>query len=194
MGIRDEMNKSSNFTHQLFFNPEDITMFNSARLLLLFEKLNNIGFSKPIDMERLSLFDFFSANPFLILDKNDPSWIELESIGFETLTIDYMSSSQRFRTKRSKLKSHLAFLYMKGLISNDKESRTLQLYSITEEGMRVASNFRTIYANNYRRSVEIVVKKLKGMSDTKLWKNSNVWLEARSFQIDLYDITGNINE
>ncbi|GAG51878.1 unnamed protein product, partial [marine sediment metagenome] len=83
----------SDWKSKLLFSPEDVTLFNSARLLILFEILENLGIKKGIDLERLSYYDFFAANPFLIITENDPLWLDLEIAGFETYTIGYISSS-----------------------------------------------------------------------------------------------------
>jgi hypothetical protein len=174
------------------FSPEDVTLFNSARLLILFEVFENLSTKKGIDLERLSYYDFFAANPFLIIAEDDPMRLDLEIAGFEISTVGYISSPQRFRTKRSRLKQYLSLLLSKNLIEVSNVEGKI-LYSITPLGIETASKIESMYAFAYRKSVEYIIKRLEKYSDKKLWENSSKWLEAKSFQVDLYDMIGDVN-
>ena len=177
----------SDWKNKILFSPEDVTLFNSARLLTLFDELENLGIEGGIDLERLSYYDFFAANPFLIITEDDSLWLDLEIAGFETHTVGYISSSQRYRTKRSRLKQYLSLLLSKNLIEVSNVDGKI-LYRITPTGIKTANKIRSMYAIAFRKSVKCVIKKLKGYSDKKLWEESSKWLEARSFQVDLYDM------
>ena len=174
----------------ILFSPEDVTLFNSARLLILFDELENLGI-KGEDLERLSYYDFFAANPFLIITKDDPLWLDLEIAGFETYTVGYISSSQRYRTKRSRLKQYLSILLSKNLIEVSNVDKKI-LYRIAPTGIKTANQIKSMYAIAYRKSAKHIVKRLKGYSDKKLWEESSKWLEAKSFQVDLYDMVDDV--
>ena len=68
------------------------------------------------------------------------------------------------------------------------------LYAITPLGIEISSKISSMYAIAYRKSVALIVKMLKGYSDTQLWEKASEWLEAKSFQVDLYDMVEDKNE
>lgn len=179
--------------NKLIFSPEDAILFNSSRLLLLFKTLTEFKGMPSIGLERLSYYDFFSANPFLIVTKDDPTWVELEIEGFEPNKLEYVSTPQRFRTKRESMRQYLSLLLSKGLIKVNNQSGEI-LYSITSKGIETAERINSLYAMAYRKSAYIVINKLKDFSDKKLWENAAEWLEAKSFRVDLYDMVEEIDE
>jgi hypothetical protein len=174
----------SKLRNRIFFSPEDITLFNSARLLVLLDVLENLNVKNGIDMERLSYYDFFAANPFLIINKQDPLWLDLAIAGFEINTLGYISSSQRYRTKRSCLKQYLSLLLSKSLIKVSNIDKRI-FYKITPLGIETVSKIESMYAIAYRKSIEHIVKRFKDCSDHKLWEDASEWLEAKTFQVDL---------
>jgi hypothetical protein len=172
---------------RLRFSAEDEDVFNSARLLLLFDALDERGKKDGINIERVGYYDFFSAQPFLVFvkEENDAK-LELLFHGFESTTIGYISSSQRFTNRREKLKHYLAALLMRDLITvNNVDGQFL--YSITGTGKNVASQFKSLYTKAYRMSAGIIINKLSKMSEKKLAENAREWLRAEPFIIDLYD-------
>ena len=172
---------------QIRFSAEDEDIFNSARLLMLFDVLEGQGTNEGINIERAAYYDFFSAQPFLVLGKDEKDIkFELLYEGFESTTIGYISSSQRFANRREKLKHYLAGLLTRDLIKVSNADGHL-LYSITEEGKRVASQFKSLYTKAYRKSGRIITNKLSKMSNKKLAENAREWLKAEPFLIDLYD-------
>ncbi len=185
--------EKSDWKSKIIFSPEDATVFNSSRLLLLLDVLNDLGVKKGVDLERLSYYDFFAANPFLIIGKDDPCRLELEMEGFEPNKLEYISSDQRYRTKRTLIKQYLSLLLSKGLIKVlNMEGKIL--YEITSLGVEISSKINSMYAIAYKKSVTCVVKMLKGYSDAQLWEKASEWLEAKSFQVDLYDMVDDKHE
>lgn len=184
---------SSDWKNRIIFSPEDAILFNSSRLLLLFESLNESGTRPAIGLERLCYYDFFAANPFLVVDKEDPMWLELEIEGFEPNKLEYISTPQRFRTKRESIKQYICLLVSKGLIKVEIKGGKI-LYEITSRGIQTARKTNSLYAMAYRKSASFVINKLKNFSDKKLWENASNWLEAKSFRVDLYDLVEDIND
>jgi len=182
-----------NWESKIIFSPEDDAIFNSSRLLLFFEVLHKLKPNQGIDLERVCYYDFFAANPFLIVGKDDPLRLELELEGFEPNKLEYISTAQRFRTKRGFMKQYFSLLLSKGLISVENQDGKI-LYKITSRGIDIASKITSMYAIAYRKSVTFVVKKLKDYSDKRLWEEASLWLEAKSFQVDLYDMVEDIDE
>jgi DNA-binding PadR family transcriptional regulator len=172
---------------KFFFSPEDAIVFNTSRLLLLFETINNLTPNQDVDLDRLSYYDFFAANPFLLIDKADPHFLDLELMGFKSNKIEYIGTAQRFRTKRLSVRQYLAILLSKGLITIENRDEKL-IFTITELGVKTANKFNSAYADAYRKSASFIISKLKTYSDTKLSENATKWLETKPFQIDLIDM------
>src|SRR2546421_12229882 len=111
--------------------PEDLDGFRQARLLLLLRSLSDLDAPAP-DLERLSFYDFFSANPFLV-PIEAPIRAALTFAGFESANLSYQSSSQRFANNRARLQFDLAILVARGLIMPQVHGRRVT-YGITEDG------------------------------------------------------------
>lgn len=172
---------------KIIFSPEDATLFNSSRLLLFFDVLHQLKLKQGIDLERLCYFDFFAANPYLVVAEGDPLRLDFEINGFEPNKLEYASSSQRFNTKRESIKQYLSLLLCKGLICVKNEDAKL-LYEITQHGIDAASQINSMYAIAYRKSAFCIIEKLKDYSDQKLWESASKWLESKSFRVDLFDM------
>lgn len=172
---------------RLRFSAEDEDLFNAARILILFDVLREKGNLNGTNIERIGYYDFFSAQPFLVFGKEEEE-IKQELLlqGFESNTVGYISSSQRFTNRREKLKHYLAGLLMRNLIDVNNIDGQL-LYSITNEGKRIASQFKSLYGKAYKKSAEIVTTKLSKMRDKELSEKARQWLKAEPFIIDLYD-------
>jgi hypothetical protein len=181
-------------TKRLLFSVEDATTFNSARLLLLLETLRLSEMTKDaIDLERLCYYDFFAANPFLILESDDPERLQLEVEGFEPDKLEYLTSRQRYRTKRLQIKQYLAVLASKGLITVENSDKKI-VYGITYLGLEISSRMNSLYAAAYRKSVLFVVKRLKRFSDPQLNEQAIEWLQSKSFEFDLIEQNGSEND
>ena len=176
-----------NLRSRIKFSAEDEDLFNSARLLLLFKILDKMEVRKGINIERIGYYDFFSAQPFLIFGEDDKETrLDLIYYGFESKTISYGSSSQRFENRREKLKQYLAGLIVRDLITIENIDGEL-VYSITETGKIVANMFNTFYDAAYQKSARLVIEKLKNLSNKKISMNAREWLKAEPFIIDLYN-------
>lgn len=171
----------------IHFSAEDEDLFNSARLLILFQMLDETGYSSGANIERIAYYDFFSAQPFLVFGKDDSN-VKLDLLlqGFESTTIGYISSSQRFANRRERLRHYLAGLLMRDLILVTNSDGQL-LYSITDKGRQTAGQFKSLYITAYRKSATFVIDKLARLSDKKLAESSKQWLRAEAFMVDLYD-------
>jgi len=165
---------------------EDEAVFNMGRLLVLFSIFKGIFPEDSLSIDRIAYYDFFSSQPFLIFNDDKESKIELLYYGFESSTVGYISSSQRFTTRREMSKFYLAGLLMKNLIQvKNLEGR--YSYSITNFGENVASKFKSMYIEAYRKSAVLTIKKLHNFNDKKLDQKAKEWLKAEPFMIELYD-------
>jgi len=165
---------------------EDNAIFNMGRLLNLFSTFNDIFPEDSLNIDRIAYYDFFASQPFLIFNDDEKTKIELLYSGFEPSTIGYISSSQRFTTRREMSKFYLAGLLMRNLIQVNNVGGRYG-YSITNPGKEIASKFKSMYIEAYRRSAILTIKKLHHLNEKKLDQNAKQWLKAEPFMIELYD-------
>ncbi|HEV3166810.1 MAG TPA: ABC-three component system middle component 2 [Isosphaeraceae bacterium] len=177
--------RSSADTERLVSRPEDLDEFRQGRLLLMLAGLDSVRSANHADLERLSYYDFFSANPFLV--PGDASTrAKLSHAGFETSNLSYQSSSQRFANNRARLQFDLAVLTARGLVMPEVHDRRVN-YRATPQGGQLAAAFRSLYADAFRKSASLIVDHLRHLSDTALRRDAKTWLRAETFMIDLYD-------
>lgn len=141
---------------------------------------------KPMDIERISLYDFFSDNPFLVFDRETPQHETLVLAGFDSRNLSYQSSAQRFSSRRERLQHDLAMLLAYGLLEARPEGRRVA-YQLTEKGHARAGELNSLYAQAYRRSAEVVGRELNRLSDTALQTQTRGWLQADALMIDLFE-------
>jgi hypothetical protein len=171
--------------------PDDLLEFRLGRLLILFDALPELTSAKPLHLERLGYYDFFADSPFLILDSNDPLRRRLLLEGFSERSLSYHSSAQRFTNRRARLRHDLALLASRGLVGVATEGRHVT-FSLTDGGREAAERLKTLYANAFRSSAEIVVRNLNRLSDKKLTERAKEWLRAEPFLVDIYDPVGEL--
>ncbi|TCC21669.1 hypothetical protein [Kribbella sindirgiensis] len=165
--------------------PEDSTRFRLARMLLLLDVARNAGRKVP-SLDRLGYYEFFSDNPFIVLDgqkRTDPvDAVTLEIAGFNRAQLAYASSGQRFASRRRRLQHDVAQLVSLGLATLNADG-----YVITPRGSRLAGDLQSAYADAYRKSSEIVLRRLGPMTASGLESNVETWLGHSSLLLDLLD-------
>src|SRR5665213_1697737 len=82
--------------------PEDHALFRWAQLLFLMSA-TDLSHPEGTTMERLVHYDFFSSNPYLVVDDDDPAHDDLALAGFHSEPLSYASSSHRFTTRRQRI-------------------------------------------------------------------------------------------
>lgn len=153
--------------------PEDDVVFRLAQLLLLMGSMAQQG-RRGVPIERLSYYDFFVANPLLVVtDDEDPDRMSLLMAGFDSRALHYASPTHRFTTRRERLQHDLAILVSYGLVvpTVDKAVR----YSVTSSGSELASRFTAVYARAYRTSADILIRRLHKLSDSRLREQARRW-------------------
>jgi predicted transcriptional regulator len=165
--------------------PEHLDQFRQGRLLLLMDVLARHTPALQPDIERLGIYDFFAANPFLVpLPPTAQS--QLAVAGFTKSNLSYQSASQRFANARARIQFDLAVLASRGLAFAQAMQRRVT-YRLTPTGQALAPQMRSMYAQSYQASAVVVVGHLRRMSDTALRDGIRQWLRAEAFLIDLYE-------
>ncbi|MGB3439809.1 MAG: ABC-three component system middle component 2 [Actinophytocola sp.] len=170
--------------------PEDDVVFRLAQLVLLLASLRQLDLPGA-SIERLGFYDFLVANPMLVLtDEEDRDRKRLLMAGFDGRALSYASPAHRFTTRRERLQHDLALLVAYGLVAPAVDKSVL--YAVTTEGVELAGKFSAVYARSYRLSAEILLGRLRRLSDTRLREAVHTWTttaldSARPETLDLLD-------
>jgi len=165
--------------------PEDHVAFRLGQLLLLLRTLRTVD-AAGTHLERLGYYDFFSANPHLLISAEDPERGRLLMAGFDPAALSYASPGQRFSSRRERLQHDLALLVSYRLAGVGRAPGRVA-HSITDEGQRVANQFTALYARAYVKSAETVIARLRRLSDSRLREQARNWLRAPDALLDLID-------
>ena len=166
--------------------PDQLAEFRLGRLLILLDVVPGLPYDKPLDVERLGLYDFLADNPFLMFGEDAPQRRTLLLSGFNSRNLSYQSAAQRFANRRARLQHDLSLLLARDTVMARQRERRIT-YLPTEQGRQLAGELRSLYARAYRTSVELVARELNRLSDTALQREARRWLRADTLLIDLYD-------
>lgn len=167
------------------FSPEESTTFRLARMLLLLAVAKSGGRKVP-SLDRLGYYEFFADNPFIVIDegtaRDAADRAALEIAGFTRVQLAYASSGPRFMSRRRRLQHDLAQLIAFGLVELNSNG-----YDISSAGVAVANELNSVYADAYRTSAEIVLRRLASKSSLGLERSVDRWLGHSWLLVDLLD-------
>lgn len=166
-------------------DPEDRPAFRLAQLALLLA----VAGEEDVDVttvDRLGYLDFFSANPFLVVQgdsvREARERADLRLAGFTKRLISYASSGQRFVSRRRRLQHDLALLVGYGVAEVRSNG-----YGLTSRGQAIVAMLTSVYAEGYRVSARIILKRLGRMSDAQLRRAAEGWLDSNLLILDFLD-------
>ncbi|QKS18874.1 hypothetical protein HUN58_02215 [Curtobacterium sp. Csp1] len=167
------------------FVPENSATFRMGRLLLLLGVARQDG--RTIDsVDRLAYYEFFADNPWVILGDDAPSDAKdrdsLRLAGFSQTQLSYASTGHRFASRRERIRGDLAQLIAFRLV---RLAGTR--FSTTENGEQVVANMQSSYADAYRSSASIVLRRLTRLSNKRLEADVEAWLGHSWLLVDLLD-------
>jgi hypothetical protein len=141
---------------------------------------------KPLDIERLGFYDFFAANPFLVVPSDEGAGTRLILAGFDSRTLGYQSSFHRFATRRQRMRFDLSRLVAYGLVEASAPGGKV-VFTVTSSGASLCESLTSLYALAYRESAQVIITRLNKLSDRRLHDQAGNWLQAKAFLIDLFD-------
>lgn len=166
-------------------DPEDRPVFRLAQLALLLAVASEEAVDVPT-IDRLGYLDFFSANPFLAVQgdstRDERERADLRLAGFTKRLISYASSGQRFVSRRRRLQHDLALLVGYGVAEVGSNG-----YGLTSRGQSIVPRLTSVYAEAYRVSARIVLRRLGRMSDAQLRRSAETWLDSNLLILDFLD-------
>ncbi|MCV7175448.1 hypothetical protein [Mycolicibacterium sphagni] len=146
--------------------PETHRIFRLAQMLLLLDVAKRGGRKIPT-VDRLGYYEFLADSPFIVIEGNakrdEGDRLALELAGFVCDQLAYASSGHRFASRRRRIQHDLSQLISYGLIGLGRDG-----YEITANGMSIAGALRSVYADAYRVSADIVLRRLSSMSNSQL--------------------------
>lgn len=166
------MPSDSSRLHEVVFRAEDDVVFRMAQLLLVLTEIGDDG----VAVDRLTYYDYFAANPFLVFEENESQRTKLRLAGFESSAISYLSPSQRFATRQERVSADVGVLVAIGLALRTGDEKALR-YAATTIGAETASALASMYAHGYRESVRLILGRLGKLSDKRLHDSARSWLE-----------------
>ena len=172
--------------------PDDLLAFRLGRLLLLLATVPGLPSPKPMDIERISLYDFFADNPFLVFERHSKEHRALVLAGFDSRSLSYQSSAQRFTSRRERLQHDLAVLIGYDLVVTEPQARRVA-YSLNDAGSERAAELRSLYAQSYRQSAELIGRELNRLSDRALQERTREWLQADELLVDIFETSCGAN-
>jgi hypothetical protein len=164
--------------------PEDHVLFRLAQLVLLLRSIAPPG-QPGIGLERLGYYDFFTANPFLVVPGDDvEARTRLHLAGFDERQLSYAATGQRFANRRRRLQHDVALL-----LAYDLAESRAGGWGLTSLGVHTAEQLTALYADQYVISVGIVVARLTRLSDPALARAARGWLREPQLLLDLYGVS-----
>lgn len=161
--------------------PEEHTIFRLAQLVILLGEVAPAG-GRAIDLERLGYYDFFAANPFVVVGAKDSrERARLHRAAFDERQLAYASSGSRFANRRKRLQHDFALLVTYGLAERRADG-----YGQTTRGAEFVAGLTALYVDQYRESVSVVHARLTSLSDTALSRQAREWLRSPSLVLDMY--------
>jgi hypothetical protein len=164
---------------------ESRSTFRLGRLVLFLAVATDRGRPVP-SVDRLGYYEFFADNPFVIIDGNaaadESDRLALEMAGFSPVQLSYASTGQRFVSRRQRLLHDLALLVARDLVRIGESG-----YETTTLGSGLAGSLNSIYADAYRTSASIVLRRLGALSAAGLDRAARGWLGESWLLIDLLD-------
>lgn len=161
--------------------PEEHTTFRLAQLVILLGEVAPAG-GRTIDLETLGYYDFFAANPFVIVDQEDTrDRARLHQAAFDERQLTYASSGSRFANRRKRLQHDCALLVAYGLAERRSDG-----YGQTDRGSEFVEGLTALYVDQYCESVTVVHARLKSLSASALARQAREWLKTPSLVLDMF--------
>lgn len=163
--------------------PEEDDYFRMAQLLLLLEGAEGYR-AQVLTVDRIAYLDFFAANPFIVVSdgdsKSEQDRLVLKRAGFLENQLSYASAGSRFMSRRRKVQSDMARLVALGLVRLSAEG-----YRLTSLGGHLASQLVSVYADAYRESLSVVLRRIGSLTLSQLATRSQNWIGRSWLLIDL---------
>ncbi|WP_425864761.1 hypothetical protein [Arthrobacter sp. TWP1-1] len=167
------------------FVPESSRTFRMARMLLLLSTARRQGRSIE-SLDRLAYYEFFADNPWVVVAGGSAADVAdrdtLRLAGFSRTQLSYASTGQRFVSRRQRIRGDFAQLSAYGLAE-----LAGRRFAITDRGEKICDELQSSYADGYRASADVVLRRLVRLPNRALEGQVEKWLGHSWLLLDLLD-------
>jgi hypothetical protein len=172
---------------RLAIRAEGLPPYRWANLLLIAEVHCEAGSRKhPLTLDRIAIYDFFSAHPFLVFGTETAIGRSLVRAGLEPRSLTYASAPDRLANRRQRVQADVSDLIARRLIDMEALNGRLAI-RLPGPGKKIASELHSFHANAIRRSASHVIAKLDKLADRTLQSQARDWTQHNALMIDVLE-------
>lgn len=166
---------------------EELASYRWANLLLIAEVHSGTPRHRPLSLDRIAIYEFFSAHPFLLFEADTKIGRKLIRAGLEPRSLTYASAPDRLANRRQRVRADISDLVSRQLVDMEVCDGRLAI-RITDSGMAAAEELRTFQAGAIRESAMHVLAKLDKVADRTLHTRSREWTRQNAMLIDVLEM------
>ena len=166
---------------------EAFDAYRWAHLLLVASVHAERNRRKPLSLDRLAMYDFFAAHPFLIFDDQTTApGRSLVREGLEPRSLTYAAAPDRLANRRQRIQADVTALVARDLADLAANDGRL-VFALTEAGQARADSLASLYAQAVRSSAALVIANLDRLADATLRSRATEWTTYRALLIDVLE-------
>ena len=167
---------------------EGFGAYRWAQLLIIASVYEGSERKRPLTLDRLAIYEFFSAHPFLIFDTATSIGRALVRAGLEPRSLTYASAPDRLANRRQRVQADVTDLVARNLINVVVRDGRLAL-ELSDEGESTAERLGSLHAQAVRESAKEVIAKLDRLADRTLRSRATTWTQHNALMIDILEAT-----
>jgi hypothetical protein len=171
---------------RLALKAEGLTIFRWAQLLLVAQVHHCAEKRKhPLTLDRLAIYAFFSAHPFLLFDASSEVGGELIRGGVEPASLAYAAAPDRLANRRRRIQTDVTSLAARGLVDIVAQQGRL-VVELGADGERIALSLHSLHAQALRQSANEVIATMDKLADRTLRHRANAVATDKALPVDAF--------
>lgn len=173
-------------TDRLATRAEGLSSYRWANLLLIAEAHCDAPRKRPLTLDRIAVYEFFSAHPFLVFGADTKIGRSLVRAGLESRSLTYASAPDRLANRRQRVQADISDLSARRLVDVGVVEGRLAI-SLPSLGREITSSLCSFQANAIRQSALHVIAKLDKLADRTLQSRAKEWTQHNALMIDVLE-------
>ena len=161
-------------------------MYRWANLLLIAEVHGGARRKRLLTLDRIAIYEFFSAHPFLVFGTDTKIGRSLVRAGLEPRSLTYASAPDRLANRRQRVQADISDLIARRLVDLDAIDGRLAL-SLPDSGREIAGDLCSFHASAIRQSADHVIAKLDKLADRTMHRRAKDWTQHNLLMIDVLE-------